>query len=74
MKPRQEQMHENRHKRHAGPMNAGHKRKPTPADRDLRQEWEGDDPDLRTCPVCGRWAAARTTECRDGHPGEKNDG
>ena len=42
---RHEQMHENRHKRHAGPFNAGHKRKPTPNDRDLIAEygWAIDD-------------------------------
>jgi len=39
MKPRHEQMHENRHKRHAGPFNAGHKRKPGPTDRDLIEEY-----------------------------------
>ncbi len=39
MKPRHEQMHENRHRRHAGPFDGGKKRKPDPPE----EVWPDDD-------------------------------
>jgi len=73
MKPRHEQMHENRHKRHAGPFNAGHKRKPGPTDRDLIEEygWKiEEEADVCDCEYFEDWYG--DGRCCD-RPKENND-